>query len=171
MANRRKATQAELNYTMRRVVYDTMVATKSLATLPASRRDYSAKEMAKMSALIMARNLDAFLFLNKHDKADDINVTDFTLSEWKASPDAALTREERTRTNKIVGHIVASEPRPFRDNDKIWQKIPLIVEEACNFVRQCLAQKKATYTGNARYYVRRINGLLRQIGLPQLPKP
>ncbi len=165
-----KATQGELKYALRRVVYDTMVAAKSITSLPASGRDYSAKEMAKMSALIMARNLDAFLFLRKYLKEDDINVTDFALSGWKPSGKAALSQAERERINKIVGHIVASKPVPFKDDDKIWKKILLIVEEACNFVRQFLAQKKARYSGKAPYYVRRLNGLLRQLGLQQLPR-
>ena len=171
MKDGRNATQAELNYALRRIVYDTMVAAKAVAAIRAAGRDYSAKEMAKMSALIMVRNLDAFLFLDKHDRADDISVTDFTLSDWEVSSNAALTSGERRRIHKIAGHIVASEPRPFKDNDTIWQKILLIIEEARDFVRNCLAEEKAKYTGKAPYYVRRLNGLLRQIGLRQLPEP
>ena len=165
------ATQAELDYGLRRVLYDVMVVAKSVTALPAAGRDYSAKEMAKMSALIMARNLDAFSFVHKHDRSDDINVTDFALFGWVAPPTVALTQTERTRINKIVGHIVASKPDPFKDGDAIWKKIPPIIEEACTFVRECLRQKKAAYTCKAPFYVRRLNGTLRQIGLPQLPNP
>ena len=171
MKDRRNATKAELNYSLRRVVYDIMVASKSVASLSASGNDYSEKEMAKMTALLMARNLNAFLFVHEYVKDDDINVTDFiNLSSWTPSPSACMSEIVKQRIHKIVGHIVASKPSPFKDDEEIRNTIIPIIEQACNFVRECLAQNIAKYTGEAPYYVRRLNGLLPQIGLAKLPE-
>ena len=100
MKRRRNATQAELNYALRRVVYDTLVAAKSAESLSTTGKDYSGKEMAKMSALIMARNLHMFFFIHRYDKDDDINVTDFSLFGWKPSSTARLSKNVYERINK-----------------------------------------------------------------------
>ena len=164
------ARQSELNYGLRRVVYDTMVAAKSLTSFSSVDKDYSANEMAKMSGLIMARNLNAFLYCHGHDKNDDINVTDFNLSAWQPSPKARLEKEVIKRIHKIVGHIVASKPNPFKDEREVRNIILPIIREACEFIRKCLAQEKAKYTGKASYYVPRLNGSLAELELPKLPK-
>jgi len=170
MKSGRNATQAELNYGLRRVVYDTLVAAKSIDSLSTIGRDYAGKEMAKMAALIMARNLHAFLFVPNYSKTDDINVTDFNLSNWQPSSQAHLSPNVYERIHKIVGHIVASKPNPFKDDKDVNGKLIPLIEQACDFVRQCRAQGKAEYTGTAKYYVRRLNGLLSKFGLAKLPQ-
>lgn len=55
MIGPRPAKQSELNYAFRRVIYDMMIAAKSLASLSQGTRDYSGKESMKIAALIMAK--------------------------------------------------------------------------------------------------------------------
>ena len=56
------ATKDKLNNAFRRVIYDTTVAAKSLEQIPKSGRDFSLKAALKIAALIMARNLNGFLY-------------------------------------------------------------------------------------------------------------
>lgn len=181
------ATTDQRNYALRRIIYNTMIAAKALDLVPLSGADYSQKELAKAAGLIMARNVDDFFFKqdrvvnravkkgktpkrqNAYMQPDDIFVSDFSLS-WSPSPAAMIDETTYERVNKLVGHIVAEPPDPFKDPE-VQAIIQPLVLTAVEFVRNTLATAKASYTGKAGYYVRRLNGTLRKLKIPTLPKP
>ena len=181
------ATKDQRNYALRRIVYNTMIAAKALDVVPLSGSDYSQKELAKAAGLIMARNLDDYFFKqdrvvkravangktpnrqNAYTKPDDIFVSDFSLS-WTPPPAAMIDETAYERINKLVGHIVAEPPDPFKDPEALAIIEPLVLT-AIEFVQNTLAAAKASYTGKAGYYVRRLNGTLRKLGMATLPKP
>jgi hypothetical protein len=181
------STPDQRNYAMRRVLYNTLIAAKALDFIPRSGGDYSAKEMAKSSGLIMSRNLDDFFFKVDRDgarptqggqrskpqksykKPDDIFVIDFSIP-WQPPRSAMISDRDYERINKLVGHIVADPPDPFRDREACALITPL-VRAAIEFIKSCLTSGQASYTDKAGYYVRRLNGTLKNIGIPQLPKP
>jgi hypothetical protein len=172
---------------MRRVLYDALIAAKSLDFICQSGKDYSAKEMAKASGLIMSRNLDDFFFKlvrdgnrakrraerpnpqNSYKKPDDIFVKDFGI-RWSPPTSAMISESNYERINKLVGHIIAHSPVAFEDRD-VCDIIKALVRAAVEFVKACLTSAQGYYTGKARFYVRRLNPILERIGIPQLPKP
>jgi hypothetical protein len=170
MIGLRAAKQNELTYAFRRVLYDMMIAAKSLASLSQVTRDYSRKESMKIAALIMARNLSDFFFQHQYRYYDDINVTDFALTTWRPDNTAKLTPSVKRRIDKIAGHIVASKPAPFKEDQEVSDFVLPLVAQAREFVRACRAEQKAEYTGHASKYRRKLDGILPQIGLPKLPK-
>lgn len=179
------ATPDQRNYAMRRVLYNTLIAAKSLEFVPQSGADYSAKEMAKASGLIMSRNLDDFFFKLDRDaakavkhghtpnpqssykKPDDVFVIDFAIP-WRPPVIAMISDQDYERINKLVGHIVADPPEPFGDAETLAIIEPL-VRVAVEFLQTCLVSGQASYTGKAGFYARRLNGTLRKIGISQLP--
>ena len=128
--------------------------------------------MAKIAALIMARNLNAFLFVKHHQYLDDINATDFGLSNYKLNSTDSLCSNVKKRIDKIAGHIVSSEPTPFKDDEEIKTVVCSILKLSYEFVSKCLSQGKAKYTGMAPKYVDHLNDFLPKIGLSlELPNP
>lgn len=111
MIGPRSAKQNELNYAFLRVVYDMMIAAKSLASLSQVTRDYSRKESMKIAALIMARNLNDFFLEYQHRHQDDINVTDFALTSWRPDKTAKLTPSV-TKLIDDIGGILLRATRP-----------------------------------------------------------
>ena len=114
MIGPRAAKQNELTNAFRRVLYDMMIAAKSLASLSQVTRDYSRKESMKIAGLIMARNLSDFFFEHRYRYPDDINVTDFTLTTWRPNNTAKLTPSVKKRIDQIAGHIVAKQAAPVQ---------------------------------------------------------
>lgn len=181
------STADQRNYALRRVLYNTLIAAKSLDYVPESGDDYSAKEMAKASGLIMARNLDDFFFKMDRDaaratshgkmpspqhsykKADDIFVVDFRIA-WSPPVNAMISERDYERINKLVGHIVADLPDPF-DDAEACPVIEPLVRAAIGFIPACLTSGQASYTGKSGFYVRRLNGTLAKIGISKLPLP
>lgn len=179
------STVDQRNYALRRIIYNTMIAAKSLHMLPLSGKDFSQKELAKVAGLIMARNLDDFFFKQQRDCAiaiqkgktpnpqasykqlDDIFVSDFALS-WVAPSTAMIPQPEYQRINKLAGHVVAIPPKPFKD-DAACQILKPLILVAVDFVRASLTGGNAVYTGKATYYVPRLNGTLAKLGLQKLP--
>ena len=171
MKDGKMASQGELNYCLRRVIYDMMVAARAAHSLSIDQNDFSCKEMAKMAGLIMARNLNDFLFfVPDKPKEDDINVLDFCIDNWHPSPKAKLRPDTKNRINKIACHIVAHRQDVFMDDEKTKEFMLPLIKECCSFVQQCLAENKAEYTGNASKYVCQLNGILVKLELPLLPK-
>lgn len=124
MRNNRPTTRQERNYTFRRLVYDMLVAAKSVELITFTKGDYSAKEAAKVAGLLMARNLDEFFF-KQHRLAsqgknvacayrydDDVFVADLEIQNWAANANAALSKRNRDRISKLVSHIVANHQPP-----------------------------------------------------------
>ncbi len=170
MKNGKKANQGQRNYAFRRVLWDMLVAAKAVSEFSNTGRDYSKKETLKAASLLMTRNLDSFFFDTKHGHDDDINVTDFDLRGWTPERKAKLTKACRRRINKLVGHVVASRPDPFTDAEEVKRIVVPLIREGYEFLCQCLSQKRASYTGKASWYRRRLNGILPRIGLAKLPK-
>lgn len=171
MLGNRKASKRELNYAFRRVLYDMMLAAKCVTSLSASANDYSATELRKVAGLMMARNLNDFFFVVKeHRHSDDIDVSDFLLVAWQPNSSAKLNKVVKTRINKIAGHIVASEPIPFKKDQEVCDIIRPLVETAHQFILACLKEAKAEYTRKAADYRRRLDGILPLLSLPKLPK-
>jgi hypothetical protein len=166
----RPATSPEKNYTLRRVVYNILLAARSIISLENKKLDFTEKEIVKFTAIMMARNFDEFLFGTNHSHDDDIHVSDFNLSGWEPKLEAKLDKEMKDRISKCAGHIVSSKPPPFK-NDKETKNlvIPLIIESS-EFVRQCIESGQAKYTGKAKKYVKESNALLRKLDIPLLPK-
>ncbi|MCH8148053.1 MAG: hypothetical protein IH987_08695 [Planctomycetes bacterium] len=181
------ATPDQRDYAMRRVLYNTLIAAKALDFVPQSGDDFSAKEMAKVSGLIMSRNLDDFFFKQDRDAEkvtrrggtpnrqesyrmpDDIFVADFPIP-WQPPTSAMISDRDYERINKLVGHIVADPPDPIKDTEACAIIEPL-VRAAIEFVHSCLTSGTASYTGKAGPYVRRLNGILKELGISRLPKP
>lgn len=171
MIGPRAATKEELNYTFRRVLYELLLATKCVVALSTTANDYSAKELRKIGGLIVARNLNDFFFVVKqHRFIDDIDVTDFELSMWRPDSQAKLNKKDKSRINKIAGHIVARGPDPFKDDKEISDILQPLIVTGHQFVLACQKELKAEYTGRAADYRRRLNGLLPSINLSVLPK-
>jgi hypothetical protein len=170
MIGPRPAKQHELNYAFRRVVYDMMIAAKSLSALSSGTRDYSQKELTKIAALIMARNLNDFLFQHQWRYDDDINVTDFGLATWRPDKAAKLSTSVKKRIDKIAGHIVASRPDPFKDDQEVHDIVLPLVTQIRDFVCACRVEQKAEFTGNASKYRKRLDAILAKIGLSELPR-
>jgi hypothetical protein len=170
MKDNRKSTQKERDYALRRIIYVVLVAAKSLDMIKHDGKgDYSKKEVAKIAGLMMARNLDDFFFKRPNPKKqhpDDIFLADFTLV-WKPSS-AGLSAATNRRISKIAGHIVAWKLPVFTDDEAI-KVIRPILEVAVDFVRSCVAHGDAKYTGHAKFYVRRLNGILKKLKIPSLP--
>ncbi len=166
----RPATSPEKNYPLRRVVYNILLAARSITSLENKELDFTEKEIVKFTAIMMARNFDEFLFGTNHTHDDDIHVSDFNLSGWAPKIEAKLDKEMKDRISKCAGHIVASKPSPFK-NDKETKKlvIPLIIQSV-EFVQQCIKSDQAKYTGKAKKYVKEGNALLRKLDIPLLPK-
>ena len=181
------STPNQRNYAMRRVLYNTLIAAKALDFTPQSGDDYSAKEMAKASGLIMSRNLDDFFFKLDRDaaratqrgqtpnpqssykKPDDIFLIDFHIP-WQPPRGAMISEVDYERLNKLVGHVVADSPAPFSD-EEACDVIEPLVRAVIEFIQSCLTSGQASYTGQAGFYVRRLNGTLGKIGVSQLPQP
>jgi hypothetical protein len=170
MIGPRPAAQGELNYAFRRVLYDMMVAAKSLSSLTQIKGDYSQKESMKIAALIMARNLNDFFFMYQYHHNDDINIKDFGLTSWKPDNTARIGPKDKKRIDKIAGHIVASKPEPFRDGHEVKEIVLPLIKQSHQFVSSCLQERKAEYTGNASQYRRRLDGILPKLGLSKLPR-
>ena len=147
-----------------------MIAAKAISCLSQVTRDYSRKESMKIAGLIMARNLNDFLFQHRYRHDDDINVTDFGLTSWRPDRAAKLTSSVKKRIDKIAGHIVASKPAPFKDDQKVSDAVLPLVAQTREFLCACRAEQKAEYTGHASKYRSRLDGILPKIGLPKLPK-
>lgn len=139
MMGGRAASQDELKHAFRRVLYDMMSAAKSLSCLSQVTRDYSRKESMRIAGLIMARNLNDFLFQHQYRHVDDINVTDFALTSWRPDPAAKLTSSVKKRIDKIAGHIVASKPAPFKDDQEVSDVVLRLVAQTREFVCACRA--------------------------------
>ncbi len=170
MKGPRLATQGELNYAFRRVLYDMMVAAKSLSSLTEIKGDYSQKESMKMAALIMARNLNDFFFVYQYHCSDDINVKDFGLTSWIANNTARIGSKDKKRIDKIAGHVVASKPHPFKDDHEVKAIVLPLIRQSHEFISCCLQEKMAGYTGNASRYRLRLDGILPSLGLSKLPR-
>jgi len=165
----RPATQDEKNYAFRRVVYDAMIAARGVVSFN-NIDGYSSKESMKLAALIMARNLDAFFFQLSYSHDDDINYTDFGLSSWTPDTSAKLTKSVRKRINKVVGHVVSSKPDPFKNPDEVDKIVLPLICQASEFVRACLQDDVAKYTGKSGECRRRLNGILKRLGIAELPE-
>jgi len=173
MKNGRAATSPEKNYTLRRIVYNILLAARSIISLENKKLDFTEKEIVKFTAIMMARNFDEFLFGTNHSHDDDIHVSDFNLSGWEPKLEAKLDKEMKDRISKCAGHIVSSKPPPFKDNEIKKLVIPLIIQfiiQSVEFVQQCIKSDQAKYTGKAKKYVKESNALLRKLDIPLLPK-
>lgn len=172
-------TPVQLDYGLRRVINDIMVGAKAVWQLTGNRlrRDFSGQEIAKFAGLIVARNLNDFFF-QIPDK-DDVAFLDFGLTSWTPDPKAELSHDDkpdkklgdRNRIGKLYGHIVAVDDvewdgvEPYRSPEAINTIRPLLLE-GCHFVRECSLQKGSQFKGKARFYIRRLNGTLNELGLP-----
>ncbi|OGV74924.1 MAG: hypothetical protein A3K19_09095 [Lentisphaerae bacterium RIFOXYB12_FULL_65_16] len=172
MIGTRQPTQAEKNYTLRRIVYDVLIATKAVIEFDRTRGDFSKKESFKVAALIMARNLNAFLFQNDYRYDDDIHVGDFGLQSWAPSKNVELTKVPQKCISKVVGHVVARTPQGSLPNADVKRLVVPLIRESCEFIDRCVSTGTAAYTGAAtgtRGYVARLNSLLPEIGVSKIP--
>ena len=153
-------TSGERRYVLRRIVYDCLLAAQALKAL--------SQETMKATALLMARNLNEFLFLG-HKEATDARASDFDLGGWCPSAEAELTSDTIGRINTLFGHVVRAKPEPFRDRRQVRRMVAPLIREGCCFVCQCRATNQARYHGNARKYVEQLNPMLKDLGIPPLP--
>jgi hypothetical protein len=158
MKNSRTPTKSELNYALRRVLYNVLIATKALIEFQNTSRDFSKKESYKITAMIMARNLNEFLFNSSYRYDDDIHVIDFNINSWSPDNNAELTTDSRT-LSKIVGHVVAKKTNPLSNPD-IPKMVRLLIKESCEFIDKAIANRAAKYTGASHAYLKRLNSLL-----------
>jgi len=159
----------EKNYALRRVLYDTLVATKSLLAFGDARRDFATKESLKAAALIMARNLNAFFYHTDYAHIDDIHVGDFSLVKWTPDKSAALDKRQKMRINKLVGHVVTSRPDPFKSDQEVRDLAVPLIRQSRDFIEQCTTTQAAQYVGRAKRYARILNSLLPSLGLRPIP--
>jgi hypothetical protein len=166
---RRKRTQSELDYAFRRVIYDLMVAAQALLLLDHYRGVFPAAAVTKIAALIMARNINDFLYCKgPRDHADDIDFDDFRISNWRPDAQSQLLLDHRKRIHKIVGHIVAADPVHFGGPQTIRKVVVPLLREGCEFIRQCRDQSIAQYTGRAMEYEDYLNHALHRLRLPRI---
>ena len=169
MKKGRTANRKQKEYALRRVIYDVMLAAKSLIALANGSPDFAEEESFKVAALIMVRNLDAFFFGQPSGHGDDIHHGDFGLTSWKPDESAKLQGTERERINKIVGHVVSSRPAPFNKRDEVPRIVIPLIGQASDFVRACRKENAVAYTGKAAEYAKRLNGILPVLGIAELP--
>ena len=158
------ATRRKRNLALRRVLYDAMVAAKAIDLIATNEVGYPAKETAKIAGLIMARNLDEFLSNRSGRYDDDIRLSHFG-SSWVAPINFRIKDADRKRINKLVGHIVSSQPGVYRDKAAI-DLIKPIVHAAVDFVKRCGTDGIADYKGKANAYALEINNLLTKLRMP-----
>jgi hypothetical protein len=174
MKGGRPARQDELDRALRRMIYNLMVTSQAVVSL-AEFTD-PRKDAMKIAALIMARNLNDFLFETKYSKDDDINVADYGLA-WSPdinaklswTPPGAKVLGDKNRIDKIVGHVVASKMTVFGDDNEVRKLVIPLIKETFGFICAALGEGKAKYTGLAPAYCRRLNKLLPHFSLPHLP--
>jgi hypothetical protein len=173
MARTSKTVSApNITFGLRRVVYDIEIAAKALVMLKkCQRHDASMGELLKIAALIMARNLNDFLFAS--GKPNDLSSSHYGLI-WRPrrrlknpKTKIRLTQGDRNRISQIAGHIVSKKPLSF-SNDTVLSLVLPLVEESVHFVNACRNERKARYHGKAREYVARANVCLKELGLPTL---
>ena len=131
-------------------MYELLLATKCVTSLSTTTEDFSAKELRKIGGRTVARNLNDFFFVVKQHKfVDDIDVTDFGLSMWRLDSQTKLKKEDKTRINKIAGHIVVRGPEPFNDDKEISDILQPLIATGHQFVLACQKELKAEYKGRA----------------------
>jgi hypothetical protein len=169
MMRRRKRTQSELDYAFRRVIYDLMVAAHALLLIDRHRNSFPIRAVNAIAALIMARNINDFLYCKgPKNHQDDIDFVDFQISAWTPDAQSKLSEDDRNRISKIVGHIVSSDPVHFGGPQTIKKVVVPLLLEGCAFVRQCRDLSRAGYTGRAKEYQNYLNDALHGLGLPQI---
>ena len=170
MTRKQTPSNQEKEFALRRVVYDVLIAVKSLVEIPQVRRDFSKKESLKISALIMVRNLNAFLYHTDYGHCDDIHSGDFGLTCWAPAANAALGKRLKERINKLVGHVVTSRPDPFKDDQEVSDVALPLIHESCEFIRHCRKVGGVGYRGAAKGYVLQLNSLLPMLGFTVIPE-
>lgn len=141
---------SDLDYAFRRVIYDAMVAKRSLRLFKERKGEWALGSVARMAGLMMARNLFEFFSTKTREKDDDVRVTDFKLKSWK--PKGTLTRDDVDRLHKVVGHIVCEDPNPFTQ-DEFVRIVQSQLEDTCKFIDAVQTEGAATLTGNAAKYL------------------
>ena len=170
MIGTRQPSQAEKNYALRRIVYDALVATKSVIEFGRTRRDFSKKESFKVAAFIMARNLNSFFYYNDYRYDDDIHVGDFDLPNWTSDKSAQLTKGAQKCISKVAGHVVARTPSGSLSNQDVTDLLVPLIRVCGEFIHQCISTGTASYTKAAKSYVPRLNSLLPQVGVVEIPE-
>lgn len=164
------ADQRQQNYAYKRMLYDLRVAAHSLNLLPWFSGGSPPWSCYAITALIMARNINDFLFpppkpKYKHD--DDIFVVDFAL-QWKPRV-GKIPDEDRERINKIAGHIVADEPKHFSSMREMTRIVRPLISEGRDFVHHCRVESKVSDTGYSKKYLAELNTALHGLGIPSIP--
>lgn len=167
-------TRSQLNYTLRRVVYDTLLAANAVVELRAKGHAFQTTESYKILRLLMARNLNEFFFesQSKTKHPHDIRVAAFDLPwDFRCEKRFAKARFDDTtslRVSRIVAHIVMTRQPVFRSKETLERVEPLLML-AVEFVCKCRQHDRARYTGRCREYAIKLNRTLAHLKLPLVP--
>ena len=167
------ANQNGLEYAFRRVIYDLMVVAHSIRLLEysdnkpvhPSLKKFPVRAVIKISALIMSRNINDFLFnCGGYQHDDDIKFVDFQIHGWSPINQAKLSDDDRNRIHKIAGHIVSADPVHFGGTQKIKKIVTPLLKEGCEFIRRCGIQ----HTDRSQEYLDYLNQSLSELNLPKI---
>lgn len=173
-------TPDELGYVFNRQLYNVCLAADAVRQSD-ERTHCASRSLAVVGGLIIARNLDDFLYptsrnlsQNQRDKfPDDTYIVDFRLS-WTPNAKAKLSRPDRQRINRISGHVVRANPGHFESSADVRRVILPLIDQGAEFIRQTVSEGKvssAVCPKNTPTFTAWLNAGLRHLQIADVPEP